>query len=117
VGQAGRLKSNIGRSGPGGGRGLDAIARQIDWVIKYQLIERYRAVHNLPLSAPQIAQADLAYLTSTGGRGLYRAEVAPARTGAFAGLDAVPARSAAVAPKRARCLSVGPGVRYRWGSA
>ncbi len=31
---------------------LDKIAREIDWVTKYQLIERYRAKHDLPLSAP-----------------------------------------------------------------
>ena len=50
---------------------LDAIAREIDWVIKYQLIERYRAAHDLPLSAPQVAQADLAYHDIHRGRGLY----------------------------------------------
>jgi len=32
---------------------LDKIAREIDWVIKYQLIERYRASHDLPLSSPR----------------------------------------------------------------
>jgi proteasome accessory factor A len=50
---------------------LDAIAREIDWVIKYQLIERYRAVHDLPLSAPRVAQAGLAYHDIRRGRGLY----------------------------------------------
>ncbi len=50
---------------------LDTIAREIDWVIKYQLIERYRATHDLPLSAPQVAQADLAYHDVHRGRGLY----------------------------------------------
>ena len=40
---------------------LDKIAREIDWVTKFQLIERYRARHNLPLSAPRVAQLDLAY--------------------------------------------------------
>jgi proteasome accessory factor A len=50
---------------------LDAIAREIDWVIKYQLIERYRASHGRPLSAPQVAQADLAYHDVHRGRGLY----------------------------------------------
>ena len=34
---------------------LDAIAQEIDWVIKYQLIERYRAAHDLSLTAPQVA--------------------------------------------------------------
>jgi proteasome accessory factor A len=50
---------------------LDAIAREIDWVIKYQLIERYRAAHDLPLSAPQVARADLAYHDIHRSRGLY----------------------------------------------
>jgi proteasome accessory factor A len=50
---------------------LDRIAREIDWVIKYQLIERYRAKHDLPLSAPRIAQLDLAYHDVHRGRGLY----------------------------------------------
>jgi proteasome accessory factor A len=50
---------------------LDAVARELDWVIKYQLIERYRASHDLLLSAPQVAQADLAYHDVHRGRGLY----------------------------------------------
>ena len=43
------------------GRNLNAIAREIDWAIKYQLIERYWAAHDLSLSAPQVAWANLAY--------------------------------------------------------
>jgi len=50
---------------------LDKIAREIDWVTKYQLIERYRAAHDLPLSAARIAQLDLAYHDIRRGRGLY----------------------------------------------
>jgi len=50
---------------------LDEIAREVDWVTKYQLIERYRARHNLPLSAPRVAQLDLAYHDVRRGRGLY----------------------------------------------
>ncbi len=50
---------------------LDKIAREIDWVTKYQLIERYRARHDLPLSAPRVAQLDLAYHDVHRGRGLY----------------------------------------------
>ena len=50
---------------------LDTIAREIDWVTKYQLIERYRARHDLPLSAPRIAQLDLAYHDLRRDRGLY----------------------------------------------
>jgi proteasome accessory factor A len=50
---------------------LDKIARELDWVTKYQLIERYRARHDLPLSAPRVAQLDLAYHDIRRGRGLY----------------------------------------------
>jgi proteasome accessory factor A len=50
---------------------LDAIARQVDWVAKYQLIERHRAAHGLPLSAPQVARLDLAYHDVNRGRGGY----------------------------------------------
>ena len=50
---------------------LDLIDREIDWVIKYRLIERYRAKHNLALSSPRIAQIDLAYHDIHRRRGLY----------------------------------------------
>jgi proteasome accessory factor A len=60
-------------------RGLKAIEsgdfgiveREIDWVIKWKLIERYRSQHGLPLSHPRIAQLDLAYHDIHRGRGLY----------------------------------------------
>jgi proteasome accessory factor A len=50
---------------------LGLVAREIDWITKYQLIERYRAKHDLPLSAPRVAQLDLAYHDVHRGRGLY----------------------------------------------
>jgi proteasome accessory factor A len=50
---------------------LDLVAREIDWVTKYQLIERYRAKHSLALSSPRVAQLDLAYHDVHRGRGLY----------------------------------------------
>ncbi|HEU5007844.1 MAG TPA: Pup--protein ligase [Jatrophihabitantaceae bacterium] len=61
------------------GRTLDAIEqqdlslidREIDWATKYQLIERYRAKHDLPLSSPRVAQLDLAYHDISRTRGLY----------------------------------------------
>jgi proteasome accessory factor A len=61
------------------GRTLDAVEqqdltlidREIDWATKYQLIERYRAKHDLPLSSPRIAQLDLAYHDISRQRGLY----------------------------------------------
>jgi proteasome accessory factor A len=54
-----------------GSGNLEKIGREIDWVIKYQLIERYRAKHNLTMSAPRVAQLDLAYHDISRGRGLY----------------------------------------------
>src|ERR1700744_2298493 len=61
------------------GRTLDAIEandlsridREIDWATKYQLIERYRGKHDLPLSSPRVAQLDLAYHDIQRNRGLY----------------------------------------------
>jgi proteasome accessory factor A len=50
---------------------LSRIDREIDWATKYQLIERYRAKHDLPLSSPRIAQLDLAYHDISRSRGLY----------------------------------------------
>ena len=40
-------------------------------MIKYKLIERYRAKHDLPLSSPRVAQLDLAYHDIHRDRGLY----------------------------------------------
>jgi len=54
-----------------GAGNLEIVAREIDWIIKYQLIERYRAEHDVPLSVPQVTQADLAYHDIHRGRGLY----------------------------------------------
>ncbi|AUH43925.1 Pup--protein ligase [Streptomyces sp. CMB-StM0423] len=61
------------------GRTLEAIRSQdlakvgteIDWVMKHQLIERYRAKNNITLSHPRIAQIDLAYHDIHRRRGLY----------------------------------------------
>jgi len=50
---------------------LDLVAREIDWVIKLQLIDRYRSRHDLPLASPRVAQLDLAYHDVHRGRGLY----------------------------------------------
>ncbi|HEX6077739.1 MAG TPA: Pup--protein ligase [Micromonosporaceae bacterium] len=47
------------------------VAREIDWVAKKDLIDRYRAKHDLPLSNPRVAQLDLAYHDLRRGRGLY----------------------------------------------
>ena len=50
---------------------LSLVDREIDWVTKHQLIERYRAKHDLPLSSPRVAQLDLAYHDVNRNRGLY----------------------------------------------
>jgi proteasome accessory factor A len=50
---------------------LSLVDREIDWVIKHQLIERYRAKHDMALSSPRVAQLDLAYHDVNRSRGLY----------------------------------------------
>jgi proteasome accessory factor A len=50
---------------------LSLVDREIDWVIKQRLIERYMSKHDLPLSSPRIAQIDLAYHDINRSRGLY----------------------------------------------
>ncbi len=50
---------------------LDLVAREIDWVTKLQIIERYQAKYDLPLSSPRVAQLDLAYHDVNRNRGLY----------------------------------------------
>ncbi|MGH3714060.1 MAG: Pup--protein ligase [Micromonosporaceae bacterium] len=50
---------------------MSGVSREIDWVTKQNLIERYRAKHDLPLSSPRVAQLDLAYHDLRRGRGLY----------------------------------------------
>jgi proteasome accessory factor A len=53
------------------GGDLGLVEREIDWVTKYQLIERYREKHGLALSSPRVAQIDLAYHDVSRRRGLY----------------------------------------------
>ncbi|MEU9123733.1 Pup--protein ligase [Streptomyces sp. NPDC048506] len=50
---------------------LDRISTEIDWVMKHQLIERYRAKNNITMSHPRVAQIDLAYHDIHRRRGLY----------------------------------------------
>jgi proteasome accessory factor A len=38
-----------------------SLGREIDWVTKHNLIEAYRAKHDLPLSHPRVALLDLQY--------------------------------------------------------
>ncbi|HJP78109.1 MAG TPA: Pup--protein ligase, partial [Pseudonocardiaceae bacterium] len=53
------------------GQELSKIDREIDWAIKYRLVEQYRAKHGLELSSPRIAQMDLAYHDIRRGRGIF----------------------------------------------
>ena len=50
---------------------LGLVDRELDWVIKWKLIERYRAKHGLSLSHPRIAQLDLTYHDIRRDRGLF----------------------------------------------
>ncbi len=50
---------------------LSGIDRDIDWAIKWRLIERYMQRHNLSLSDPRVAQLDLAYHDIRRSRGLF----------------------------------------------
>jgi proteasome accessory factor A len=54
-----------------GNEDLDKIDTEIDWVMKYKLLERYRAKHNITMSHPRVAQIDLAYHDIHRRRGLY----------------------------------------------
>ena len=47
------------------------LSREVDWVAKLQLLERYGAKHNLPLSSPKMSLVDLAYHDVNRERGLY----------------------------------------------
>ncbi|WP_152364840.1 Pup--protein ligase [Microlunatus speluncae] len=50
---------------------LALIDTEIDWAIKYQLLDRYSAKHNLDLADPRIAQLDLAYHDIRRERGIF----------------------------------------------
>ena len=44
---------------------------EVDWVVKYHLIEAYRERHGLPLAHPRVALVDLTYHDVTRSRSLY----------------------------------------------
>ena len=50
---------------------LGLVERELDWVIKWKLIDRYRAQNGLPLSHARVAQLDLAYHDIHRNRGLF----------------------------------------------
>ena len=45
--------------------------QECDWVIKHNLIEAYRAKHDLPLASPKVALVDLQYHDVNRSRGLF----------------------------------------------
>jgi len=48
-----------------------SLGREVDWVAKHQLIDRYRERNDLPLSSPRLALLDLAYHDISRDRGLF----------------------------------------------
>ncbi len=48
-----------------------SLDREVDWVTKYHLIERYRSKHRLPLSHARVMLLDLSYHDVTEERSLY----------------------------------------------
>ena len=50
---------------------LSIVEREIDWVIKYRLLDRYRSTHGLSWADPRIAQLDLAYHDIRRDRGIF----------------------------------------------
>ncbi len=50
---------------------LSLVEREIDWVIKYRLLQRYMSSHGMELDSPRIARLDLAYHDINRTRGLY----------------------------------------------
>ncbi|MFD9125741.1 Pup--protein ligase [Kitasatospora sp. NPDC059571] len=50
---------------------LDRVGTEIDWIMKYRLIEQYREKHQMTMSNPRVAQIDLAYHDIHRRRGLF----------------------------------------------
>jgi len=48
-----------------------SLDREVDWVIKYKLIEAYRERHGIPLADPKVALVDLQYHDVNRQRGLF----------------------------------------------
>lgn len=45
--------------------------REVDWVIKYKMLERYRETRHLPMGDPRLAMLDLSYHDVNRDRGVY----------------------------------------------
>jgi proteasome accessory factor A len=93
------------------GRTLEAVEtqnfglvdREIDWITKYTLIERFRERHQIPLSSPRVAEVDLKYHDIHRERGLYyRLEKAGAVKRICRDLDIFEAKSVPPQTTRAR---------------
>jgi proteasome accessory factor A len=50
---------------------MTLVDREIDWVIKRKLLDRYMAKHDLTLGSPRVLQLDLAYHDISRQRGLF----------------------------------------------
>ncbi|MFC5379673.1 Pup--protein ligase [Aquipuribacter nitratireducens] len=50
---------------------LSLVEREIDWVVKLRLLQRYMDKHDLSLDSPRVARLDLAYHDINRQRGLY----------------------------------------------
>ncbi|MBK8469396.1 MAG: Pup--protein ligase [Candidatus Phosphoribacter sp.] len=50
---------------------LALVEREIDWVIKWRMLDRYAAKHHLPLDDPRLLQIDLAFHDINRRRGLF----------------------------------------------
>ncbi|MGL5912054.1 MAG: proteasome accessory factor PafA2 family protein, partial [Phycicoccus sp.] len=50
---------------------LGLVGTEIDWVMKYRLLDEYSSRHGLPLDHPRLAQIDLAYHDIDRHRGLF----------------------------------------------
>ncbi len=82
---------------------FELVDREIDWITKYVLIDRFRSRHNLPLSSPRVAEVDLKYHDIHRDRGLYyRLERAGAVDRVCRDLDIFAAKSIPPQTTRAR---------------
>jgi proteasome accessory factor A len=82
---------------------FELVDREIDWITKYTLIERFRERHQLPLASPRVAEVDLKYHDIHRERGLYyRLEKAGAVKRICRDLDIFEAKSVPPQTTRAR---------------
>ncbi|GAA2102607.1 Pup--protein ligase [Microlunatus panaciterrae] len=89
---------------------LALIDTEIDWAIKFKLLDRYSAKHNMTLADPRIAQLDLAYHDIRRARGLF---TLMERRGTVARVTSDPAvfRAKSVPPQSTRAKLRGDFIR------